>query len=174
MAGSSVFFYSLFIYFFFYWRDIANQGFAITLMKVRKYIIKVKNFASLLFRLINVNISVNEQPEWFHRAHFRWPFYTHCTSRTSFRSWSFYRYRKRFGDLDQWPCQVEKKHRKSMAALHLRILKMIVYDNKNLHITELEDTRRCLFYFILFYLSIIKYNDPAVKIWLDSVGLGET
>ena len=61
-----------------------------------------------------------------------------------------------------------------MAALHLRILKMIVYDNKNLHITELEDTRRCLFYFILFYLSIIKYNDPAVTIWLDSVGLGET
>ena len=108
MAGSSVFFYSLFIYLFFYWRDIANQGFAITLMKVRKYIIKVKYFASLLFRLINVNISVNEQPEWFHRAHFRWPFYTHCTSRTSFRSWSFYRYRKRFGDLDQWPCQVEK------------------------------------------------------------------
>ena len=44
-----------------------------------------------------------------------------------------------------------------------RILKMtvIVYDNKNLNITELEDTRQV---FILFYLSVIKYNDPAVKI----------
>jgi hypothetical protein len=42
-----------------------------------------------------------------------------------------------------------------------RILKMtvIVYDNKNLHITELEDTRPV---FILFYLAVIKYNDPAV------------
>ena len=45
----------------------------------------------------------------------------------------------------------------------------IVYDNKNFHITELEDTRLV---FILFYLSVIKYNDPAVKI--DPVGLGET
>ena len=34
-------------------------------------------FASLLFRLINANISVNEQPEWFHWAHRRWPFYTY-------------------------------------------------------------------------------------------------
>jgi hypothetical protein len=34
-----------------------------------------------------------------------------------------------------------KKHRKSMAALHLRILKMVVYDNKNLHITELEGVK---------------------------------
>ena len=67
----------LFFFYFFYSRDIAYQGFAITPMKVRKYIIKAKNFASLLFRLINVNISVNEQPEWFHRAHCRWPFYTH-------------------------------------------------------------------------------------------------
>ena len=49
-------------------RDIANQGFAIFPMKVRKYIIKVKHFASLLFRLINANISVNEQPEWFHTS----------------------------------------------------------------------------------------------------------
>ena len=103
----------LLFFYFFYSRDIAYQGFAITPMKVRKYIIKVKNFASLLFRLINVNISVNEQPEWFHRAHCRWPFYTHCTSRTSFRSWSFYRYRKRFGDLDQWPRQVEKNIEKA-------------------------------------------------------------
>jgi hypothetical protein len=38
----------------------------------------------------------------------------------------------------------------------------IVYDNKNFHITELEDTRPV---FILFYLIVIKYNDPAVKIW---------
>jgi hypothetical protein len=52
------------------------------------------------------NISVNEQPEWFHRAHCWWPFYTHCTSRIRFRSWSFYRYRRRFGDLDQWPCKI--------------------------------------------------------------------
>ena len=42
----------------------------------------------------------------------------------------------------------------------------IVYDNKNLHITELEDTRPV---FILFYLLVIKDNDPAVKIWLDRV-----
>jgi hypothetical protein len=38
-------------------------------------------------------------------------------------------------DLDMW-----KKHRKSTT--------VIVYDNKNLHITELEDTRPV---FILFY-----------------------
>jgi hypothetical protein len=37
----------------------------------------------------------------------------------------------------------------------------IVYDNKNLHITELEDTQPV---FILFYLLVIKDNDPAVKI----------
>jgi hypothetical protein len=37
----------------------------------------------------------------------------------------------------------------------------IVYDNKNRHITELEDTRPV---FILFYLLVIKDNDPAVKI----------
>jgi hypothetical protein len=47
-----------------------NQVFAIFHVKVRKYIMK-KKFASLLFRLINANISVNEQPEWFHWAH-RW------------------------------------------------------------------------------------------------------
>jgi len=46
---------------------------------------------------------------------------------------------------------------------------VIVYDNNNLHITELEHTRPV---FILFYLSVIKYNDPAVK--FDPVGLGET
>ena len=38
----------------------------------------------------------------------------------------------------------------------------IVYDNKNLHITELEDTAGV--YFFLFYLLAIKDNDPAVKI----------
>ena len=38
---------------------------------------------------------------------------------------------------------------------------VIAYDNKNLNITELEDTRPL---FILFYLLVIKYNDPAVKI----------
>ena len=27
--------------------------------------------------LINANISVNEQPEWFHWAHRRWPFYSY-------------------------------------------------------------------------------------------------
>ena len=32
--------------------------------------------ASLLFRLINANIYVNEQPEWFHWAHRWWSFYT--------------------------------------------------------------------------------------------------
>ena len=34
-------------------------------------------FASFLFRLINANISVNEQPEWFHWAYRRWPFHTY-------------------------------------------------------------------------------------------------
>jgi hypothetical protein len=53
-------------------------------------------FASLLFRLINANISVNdfnEQPEWFHWpwAHRQWPFYTYCMSCTRFKSGSFYR-----------------------------------------------------------------------------------
>ena len=66
-----------FFFLFFYSRDIANQGFAIFSMKVRKYIIKVKNFAHLLFHLINANISVNEQQEWFHWAHQRWPFYAY-------------------------------------------------------------------------------------------------
>jgi len=46
------------------------------------------------------NISVNEQPEWFHWAHRRVAILYILTSRTRFRSWSFYRYRKRFGDLD--------------------------------------------------------------------------
>jgi len=45
------------------------------------------------------NISVNEQPEWFHWAHRRVAILYILTSRTRFRSWSFYRYRKRFGDL---------------------------------------------------------------------------
>jgi hypothetical protein len=40
-------------------------------------ILKLYFFASLLFRLINANISVNEQPEWFHWAHRRWQFYTY-------------------------------------------------------------------------------------------------
>jgi light-regulated signal transduction histidine kinase (bacteriophytochrome) len=43
--------------------------------------------------------------------------------------------RERINDLDMW-----KKHRKSMT--------VIVYDNKNLHITELEEARPV---FILFY-----------------------
>ena len=71
------------------------------------------NFASLLFRLINTNISVNEQPEWFHWAQRRWTFYTYCTSRTRFRSWSFYRYRKHFGNLNQSPWHVEKISKKT-------------------------------------------------------------
>ena len=37
----------------------------------------------------------------------------------------------------------------------------IVYNNKNLHITELEDTAGV--YFILCYLLVIKDNDLAVK-----------
>ena len=48
---------------------------------------------------------------------------------------------------------------------------VIVYDNKNLHITELEDTQ-LVFILYLFYLSVVKYNDTAVKI--DLVRLGET
>jgi hypothetical protein len=40
----------------------------------------------------------------------------------------------------------------------------IVYNNKNLHITELEDTAGV--YFILCYLLVIKDNDLAVKSWV--------
>ena len=40
-------------------------------------ILKLYFFFASLFRLINANISVNEQPEWFHWAHQRWPFYTY-------------------------------------------------------------------------------------------------
>jgi hypothetical protein len=53
-------------FFFSFSRDIANQDFAVFPVKIRKYIIIF--FASLLFRLINANISVIEQPEWFHWA----------------------------------------------------------------------------------------------------------
>jgi hypothetical protein len=84
------------------------------------------------------------------------PFYTYCTSRTRFRSWSFNRCRKRFGDLDQ---------SRSITLTCVKNIEkdttVIVYNNKNLHITELEDTRPV---FILFYLLVIKYNDPAIKI----------
>ena len=99
-----------------------------------------------LFRLINANISVNKQPEWLHWAHRRWPFYTYCTSRhftDIVSALAIY-----INDLDMW-----KNIKKDTTE--------IVYDNKNLHITELEDTRSV---FILFYLLVIKYNDPAVKI----------
>ena len=60
-------------------------------------------------------------------------------------------------DLDRW----KKTSKKHGCISSPRILKMtvIVYDNKNLHITELEDKRPV---FILFYLAVIKYNDPAV------------
>jgi hypothetical protein len=63
----------LFSSFFFFSRDIANQGFAIFPVKVRKYIIKVLLCKYFCITLIstNANISVNEQPEWFHWAHRR-------------------------------------------------------------------------------------------------------
>ena len=68
-----------------------------------------------------------------------------------------YRYRKRFGDLDQRSWHVEKISKKH---------DVIVYDNKNLNITELEDTRPV---FILFYLLVIKNNALVVKFWLGRV-----
>ena len=40
-------------------------------------ILKLYFFASLLFRLINAKISVNEHPEWLHWAHRQWQFYTY-------------------------------------------------------------------------------------------------
>jgi hypothetical protein len=49
--------------------SLSNQGFAIFPVKVRNYIIKafaMQKFCASLFRLINANISVNEQSEWFH------------------------------------------------------------------------------------------------------------
>jgi hypothetical protein len=49
--------------------SLSNQGFAIIPVKVRNYIIKafaMQKFCASLFRLINANISVNEQSEWFH------------------------------------------------------------------------------------------------------------
>jgi hypothetical protein len=57
-------------------------------------------------------------------------------------------------DLDRWKKNIEKTWLHFISANFV-----IVYDNKNLHITELEDTRPV---FILFYLAVIKYNDPAV------------
>jgi hypothetical protein len=66
-------------------------------VKVRKYIIKA--FAMQMF---------------LHHSYFVWlmrTFYKYCTSRTHFKSWSIYRYCKRFGDLNQRPWHVEK-HRK--------------------------------------------------------------
>jgi hypothetical protein len=57
-------------------------------------------FASLLFRLINTKISANELPEWVPLGTPAVVILCILTSRTRFRSWSFYRYRKRFGDLD--------------------------------------------------------------------------
>jgi hypothetical protein len=38
-------------------------------LKCRHYLFYYTETASLLFRLINANISVNEQSEWFHWAH---------------------------------------------------------------------------------------------------------
>ena len=38
----------------------------------------------------------------------------------------------------------------------------IFYDNKNIHTTELEDTRPV--FILSYYLLVIKDNDPAVKI----------
>ena len=40
-------------------------------------ILKLLFFLHHSFCLINANISVNEQPEWFHWAHRRRPFYTY-------------------------------------------------------------------------------------------------
>ena len=84
-------------------------------------------FASLLFRLINANISVNdfnEQPEWFHWpwAHRQWPFYTYCMSCTRFKSGSFYRYRKRFGDLHVDQCTLQEKLFDSQAIQTSRVV----------------------------------------------------
>jgi hypothetical protein len=55
----------------------ASQGWTIMMFTLSAgnncfIILKLYFFASLLFRLINANISVNEQPEWFHWAHRRW------------------------------------------------------------------------------------------------------
>jgi hypothetical protein len=46
-------------------------------LKCRHYLFYYTETASLLFRLINANISVNEMSEWFHWAHRRWPSYTY-------------------------------------------------------------------------------------------------
>jgi hypothetical protein len=60
-------------------------------------------FASLLFRL------TNEQPEWVPLGTPVVVILCIFTSRTRFRSWPFYRYRKRFGDLDHCsPGEIEK------------------------------------------------------------------
>ena len=105
-----------FYFIFFISRDIANQGFAIFPVKVRKYIIKVLRCKQFCITLISFDKCEHfckwTARIWFHCAHRRWPFHTYCTSRTRFRSWSFYRYRKRFGDLDQWPWHVEKTLKK--------------------------------------------------------------
>ena len=146
--------------FFLYLKRYCKSGFCYISHEGQKIYHKGLKFCITLISFDKCEHFCKLQPEWFHWAHCWWPFYTHCTSCTRFRSWSFYRYRKCFGDLDQWPWQVEKKHRKSMAAFHLREFWkwLIVYDNKNLHITELEETWPV---FILFISN--KIERPGSK-----------
>ena len=124
--------------------SLSNQGFAIFPVKVRKYIIKafakLKKSASLLFRLINANISVNEQPEWFHWAHRWWPFYTHCTSRTRFKSWSFYGYRKAF-----W----RSRSITLTCGNTLKMTRLKLFTITKISISELEYTRPMFIYTII-------------------------
>ena len=72
-------------------------------LKVNIIIVHPKGvvFPRALFRLINANISVNEQPEWIPLGTPAVAILYILTSCTRFRSWTFSRYRKRFGAQDR-------------------------------------------------------------------------
>jgi hypothetical protein len=59
------------------WKHNRNPVYSHDLIMWLDIVLKLYYFASLLFRLINANISVNEQPEWFHWTHRWWSFYTY-------------------------------------------------------------------------------------------------
>jgi len=67
-----------------------------------KIIEKIRRCANLR-DVSKKDMDVNEQPEWFHWAHRRWPFYTHVTvcHVHVLDHGNFTDTFKRFGDLDQ-------------------------------------------------------------------------
>jgi hypothetical protein len=144
-------------FFFKFSRDIANQGYAICPVKVRKYIIKAfamhKMFASLLFRLLNANISVNEQPEWFHWAHRRWPFYTYCTpiAENSFWFWNIF-----FSAYKKITCskhKIQERQLKNNFTIIDILLRLCTLKSRHIHI--LCKKYRCIIFIYYIYLYVV-------------------